>query len=501
MKKIYKLVLKSYLGPLLITFFIVQFVLMMNFVWRYIDDLVGKGLDVSVIIELIACATANMIPLGLPLAMLLSAIMAMGNLGESYELLAMKSAGMSLPKILRPLLVIVGGIAVGSFFIVNNLVPFANQRMFEIFHDIRQQRQELEFKDGLFFNDLEGMSIRVGKQDDDTRLLHDVLIFDTRSSNGDMTTTVADSGYIKMSDDKNYLYVTLFEGETYEQTRGAQWYDRNGLRHHLFERQDGTIPLSNLSQSDKPNRANEAQTRNMSELQVLIDSLQTAAEAANSMSYAPLIKEQIFVNDISVLPGDSIRIDKSRFKPIDIYDSIAALGTRDRYRVYNAANNAVRNSRGIYSFDEQSSKYTLTQLYRSRNEWHRKLALPISIFVFFLIGAPLGAIIRKGGLGTPIVISVIFFVIYYVISLTGEKLAKEGAWDSLYGMWLPIFILSPVALYLTRKATNDSSLLDTDWYEAQIKRLRRKIKSRFKKQLRWWHKNRPWKKRRKTKRI
>ncbi len=268
--------------------------------------------------------------------------------------------------------------------------------MFEIFHDIRQQRQELEFKDGLFFNGLEGMSIRVGKQDDDTRLLHDVLIFDTRSSNGDMTTTVADSGYIKMSDDKNYLYVTLFEGETYEQTRGAQWYDRNGLRHHLFERQDGTIPLSNLSQSDKPNRANEAQTRNMSELQMLIDSLQTAAEAANSMSYAPLIKEQIFVNDISVLPGDSIRIDKSRFKPIDIYDSIAALGTRDRYRVYNAANNAVRNSRGIYSFDEQSSKYTLTQLYRSRNEWHRKLALPISIFVFFLIGAPLGAIIRKG---------------------------------------------------------------------------------------------------------
>ncbi|MDE7129581.1 MAG: LptF/LptG family permease, partial [Alistipes sp.] len=142
MKKIYKLVLKAYLGPLMITFFIVQFVLMMNFVWRYIDDLVGKGLDVSVIIELIACATANMIPLGLPLAMLLSAIMAMGNLGESYELLAMKSAGMSLPKILRPLIVIVGSIAVGSFFIVNNLVPFANQRMFEIFYDIRQQRQE-----------------------------------------------------------------------------------------------------------------------------------------------------------------------------------------------------------------------------------------------------------------------------------------------------------------------------------------------------------------------
>lgn len=492
MKKIYKLVLKAYLGPLMITFFIVQFVLMMNFVWRYIDDLVGKGLDVSVIIELIACATANMIPLGLPLAMLLSAIMAMGNLGESYELLAMKSAGMSLPKILRPLIIIVGSIAVGSFFIVNNLVPFANQRMFDIFYDIRQQRQEMEFKDGLFFNGLEGMSIRVGKQEKTSKLLHDVLIFDTRANNGDMTTTIADSGYIKMSDDKNYLYVTLFDGETYEQTRGAQWYDRNALRHHLFERQDGTIPIANISAGDQQNKANESQTRNMKELQVMIDSLQIAADEANSMSYAPLIKEQIFIYDTSLLPDDSLHIDKRDFKPFDIYDSIAALDTRTKYRVYNAASNAARNSRGIYSFDEQSSKITLTQLYKARNEWHRKLALPISILVFFLIGAPLGAIIRKGGFGTPIVISVIFFVIYYVISLTGEKLAKEGTWDSLYGMWLPIFILTPVALYLTRKATNDSSLLDTDWYEAQFKRIRKQFRNRMQGLTEWWAAHRPW---------
>ena len=166
MKKIYKLILKSYLGPLVVTFFIVQFVLMMNFVWRYIDELTGKGLDVSTIAELLACATANMIPLGLPLSMLLSAIMAMGNLGENFELLAMKSAGMSLPRILRPLIILVGCIAIGGFFVSNNLVPAANKRMYEILYDIREQRQDMEFQDGMFFNGLPNMSIRVGHQDE-----------------------------------------------------------------------------------------------------------------------------------------------------------------------------------------------------------------------------------------------------------------------------------------------------------------------------------------------
>ena len=236
MKKIYKLVLKAYIGPLVATFFIVQFVLMMNFVWRYIDELTGKGLEVSTIIELFICATINMIPLGLPLAMLLSAIMAMGNLGENFELLAMKSAGLSLPRIMSPLIAVVSLISVGSFFVSNNLVPYANQRMYDIMFDIREQRQELQFKDGMFFNGLPDMSIRVGHQDEVTKLLTDVLIFDTRDEMGNMTTTIADSGYIRMSDDKAYLYVTLYNGQTYEHTRNSQWYDRNTMRQHSATR-------------------------------------------------------------------------------------------------------------------------------------------------------------------------------------------------------------------------------------------------------------------------
>lgn len=486
MKKIHLLVLKAYLGPLIATFFIVQFVLMMNFVWRYIDELTGKGLDISTIAELLACATANMIPLGLPLAMLLSAIMAMGNLGENFELLAMKSAGMSLPRILKPLIILVTFIAIGGFFISNNLVPYANKRMYEILYDIREQRQDMEFQDGMFFNGLPDMSIRVGHQDPETKLLSDIIIFDTRASNGDMTTTIADSGYISLSPDKSFLYVTLYNGDTYEHSRNIRWYESNNLRRHSFQTQEGTFPVSKVgSTSEMSRKFTESKTRNMIGLQELSDSLLKMIDQSQAASIAPLFKERIFPRDSSILGGDSIRFDKTNFVPINFYDSISKLPIRQRAKVFSQANTSARMSRGAYSFDEQSSKVAITQYYRSENEWHRMLTMPISILVFFMIGAPLGAIIRKGGLGMPIVISVIFFVFYYIISVSGEKMSSEGTWDALYGMWLPIATLTPIAIYLTRKATNDSSLLDSDWYDVRIrkfiKRFRRKKRSKRKK--------------------
>lgn len=488
MKKIHKLVLKAYVGPLLAIFCIVLFVLMLNFVWRYIDELTGKGLDVNTIIELFVCGTINMVPLGLPLAMLLSAIMTMGNLGENFELLAMKSAGMSLLRILKPMLVVVAMIAVGSFFISNNLVPYANKRMYDILFDIREQRQELKFQDGMFFNGLPDMSIRVGHQNDNTGLLTDVIIYDTRSNSGDMTTTLADSGYIRMSDDKAYLYVTLFNGRTYEHTRSSQWYDRNTMREHVFSRQDGTFPIEKVAmpEGDMSREFSESQTRNMVELEELMDSLQITIDRATMDTYQPLLKRQLFARDTTIVPNDSIRIDRSKYHAFNFYDSIPNMSMRDKAAVYETAARTARSAQGSYSFDEQSSKVALTQYYRAESEWHRKLTLPISIIVFFMIGAPLGAIIRKGGLGTPIVISVFFFVIYYVISLSGEKMTKEGTWDAIYGMWLPVFVLTPVAIYLTYKATNDTSLLDMDWYDVRIRKIRRYVSKRLPK---WMKRN------------
>lgn len=482
MVRVHRLVIKAYMGPLAATFFIVLFILMMNFVWRYIDELTGKGLDFLTISELVVCATANMIPLGLPLALLLSSIMALGNLGENFELLAMKSSGMSIMRILKPLFIIVALIAVFSFYLTNNIVPAANQRMYDIIFDIREQRQELKFQDGMFFNGLPNMNIRVGHQDDKTQRLEDILIFDTRDANGDMSTTVAESGFIHMSEDKSYLYITLNNGSTYEHTRSGQWYDKNSIRIHEFTRQDATIPVAKVALPDgnMEREFTESRTRNMSGLEELMDSLELQIADYNVKSLTPLVKRQIFRRDTTIFPDDSVQFDRSAFKPINFYDSINDLSIRERAKVYQSAFSNARSAQGSYSYDEQSSKIPLTQYYMSLNEWHRKLTLPVTIIIFFMIGAPLGAIIRRGGLGLPAVISVIFFVIFYVISIWGEKMAKEGTWDALYGMWLPIPIFMLVAIYLTVKAKNDSSLLDTDWYDVRIRRFTKRIKKFFK---------------------
>lgn len=464
---------------MVLTFFIIIFILMMNFVWRYIDELVGKGLEPEVIIELIMYATINMIPMGMPLAILLATIMAMGNLGENYELLAMKSAGMSLMRILKPLFWVIGILSISSFFIVNNLVPWANRKMFSTLYDIKQQNQALEFQDGLFFSGIDDMSIRVEHQDPKTQLLTGILIYDNRSRNGDMTTTIADSGYIRLSDDKKYLLVTLYHGETYEQSRNYKWYTNSTLRRHKFEHQEGKIPMTgfDFQRSDESMFGDNSQTLNINELQRNVDSLDMLVNNLTATAYNPLLKERIFRKDSdAIAEPDSIVGDRSAktFTPM-LMDSMANLGARKLNAIYNDALQAARGSRNMFSFDETTSKEALNQLYRNKNEWHRKLTLPVSILIFFLIGAPLGAIIRKGGLGMPIVISVAFFVIYYIISISGEKFAKEGTWSSLLGMWISAFILTPLAIYLSHKANNDSALLDIDWYIGRYKHYRDKL--------------------------
>ena len=287
MKTIHKLVLKSYLGPMVLTFFIVMFVLMMNIVWRYIDELVGKGLSAGIIIELMTYFMANLIPMGLPLSMLLAAIMTMGNLGENYELLAMKSAGMSLVKITKPLIILVSVLAVASFFIGNNLVPTANKKLYSTLYDIRQQKQALEFQDGLFFNGIDNMSIRVSHQEPDTHLLHNVLIYDNRDASGNMNTIVADSGYIRLSDDKRFLLVTLFHGETYEQTRNSQWFNQSSLRHHIFDLEKQVIPMEGFAmERTDANLFSNSSTKNINELQHDIDSLEIRVNTATTSSYS-----------------------------------------------------------------------------------------------------------------------------------------------------------------------------------------------------------------------
>jgi len=483
-KTIHKFSLKAYLGPMILTFFIVMFILMMNFVWRYIDEMVGKGLSFKIIAELLFYATANMMPLGIPLATLLAAIMTMGNLGENNELLAMKSAGMSLPRILYPLFMVVVVVAIGSFFVVNNLVPYSNKKMMAIIYDIRQQKQAMEFKDGIFFNGIDDINIRVGHQDPRTHLLNDILIYDTRDRGGNMTTTIADSGYIYMSDDKKFLIVKLFNGETFETTRNYKWNSENAVRHQIFKSQNGALQIAgfDFSRTDTSLFSN-SQTKNTSELSSDIDSLRNEAARNSALSYEPLLRNYLLSRDHSGLGlFDTIKVDYSYKRPKDVLADLDALSVKQKHDIVQSALSSAMMSRSSLTFNEDSAKEALNQLYRSEVEWNRKVALPVSVMIFFLIGAPLGAIIRKGGLAMPIVVSVLFFVVYYIISIMGEKMAKEGTWNAALGMWFSSLVLFPIALYLTYKATNDANLFNTDWYVikwAQLKaRFGRKPKSK-----------------------
>lgn len=465
---------------MILTFFIVSFVFLMNFLWKYVDDLVGKGLSLNVILELLWYAFATTIPMSLPLSTLLAAIMTMGNLGENNELLAMKSAGISLPRIMLPLTILVVFIAIGSFFASNNLVPYASKKMNTVLYDIKKQKQTIEFQDGAFFNGIDEMSIRVGHQDKETGLLTDVLIYDTSQNNkGTMSTTIADSGYIKLSDDKKYLLVTLFHGERYETTRNYKWLDENELTHQTFEEQHAMLQMEgfDFERSNSESFSNASQTKSITRLERDIDSLNIVVSRDITRSYEPLLKNNLLQYDPVVMGlTDSIKTDYSYRQPLSFYDDMARLNLYQEKELLNLALTKARSSGDMINYEEDMVKSNLNDLYRNEIEWHRKVSLPVSIMIFFLIGAPLGAIIRKGGLGMPVVVSVLFFVFYYIVSMSGEKMARDGISSAFEGMWLSSFILLPIALYLIYKSTNDSNLFNVDWYRIQFAKLKTKFK-------------------------
>lgn len=480
MKTVDRLMLKSYLGPMVMAFAIVMFVLLMNFLWKFIEDLVGKGLQIDVIFELMGYSLITLAPAGLPLATLFGAIMTMGNLGENYELLAMKSAGMSLMRILRPLLIVTGVVSVMSFFIANNLVPYAYQQMSALLWDIKKQKQTLEFKDGIFYTALDNMSIRVGRQEGERKLLRDVLIYDNsdKENKGAMTTILADSGYIKLSDDKRNLVVTLYNGVAYEVNRNASrndWYENSKLSRTFFTEQFvmNSVEGYAMERMDVDMFAS-GRTKKISELQQNIDSMKIVVQRNAASASRPLFEDFVFQNDRTIMV-DSLRAVSPHVNPVNLLDSLKHLDVREKQKIWQAATSAAQNSRRI-SYDEGPLKTALNELYTHQIGWHEKVSLPVSIMIFFLIGAALGAIIRKGGLGMPVVVSVVFFVIYYVINLFGNKLAREGTLTAFQGTWISTFILLPLAVFLIYKATNDSNLFNAEWYIYRYRAIRKFIK-------------------------
>jgi len=456
------------------TFFIVMFILLMQFLWKYIDDLVGKGLEWNVILELMLYMSANLIPMALPLATLLAALMTMGNLGENNELLAMKSAGISLPRIMSPLIIVTMTICIAAFFFSNNVLPYSNLKFSTLLYSVKQQKPELAIKEGVFTTINDTYSIKIGTKEQKTGLIHRIMIYDHSKNDGNVLVTYADSGYIKVTSDEKRLVATLYSGNTYEE-REEKGNSRNqGIRKYPSTKQSFQEQIINfelegrgLQRTDEDLFKTSAQAMNLKQLTHTKDSLKEqfrSREQAFKRNIARTVLKTREINENNINSTTSIKYYLSGDSFIDTIPIL------DKQVIIE---NAISNARSTKSFISSTSDELYSKgkyIAKHAIEWNRKFALSFACFVFFFIGAPLGAIIRKGGLGMPAVISVLFFVLYYIITITGEKFARELIWHPAAGMWLSSFILLPLGIFLSYKATTDSVIMNSDFYIETFKK-------------------------------
>ncbi len=494
MKKLHLFVVKSFIGPFVLTFFIALFVLLMQFVWKYIDDLVGKGLEWTIIAELLMYAAMTLVPMALPLALLLASLMTFGNLGENYELVAIKSLGISLQRIMSPLIVLTIAISIGAFYFANYALPYANLKTGALLYDISHQRPELSLKVGVFNNNIEGFNIRINSKNRKTDMFYNIMIYDHKQSRGNTNVTLADSGTIKVTKDKRYMVITLYNGTRYEEVDENQLkMQKEGkkfpYRRDKFQKQSSTIELSGFkfNRTDEDLFRNNFQMLNIKQLVKAEDSLNQVYNQVKRDFASFHINSNYFKADLQKVnyldtAMRKILVDKAVVKSdvlldIDtIYKSKSALNKK---RSLDVAANYARYAQKNISNTKMDMIGRMKWIKRHQIEWHRKFALSFACFIFFFIGAPLGAIIRKGGLGMPVVISVVFFIAYYVISLTGEKFVREDMIPAYMGIWFSSFVLFPLGMFLTYKATHDSVILDIDTYLSFYKNLFLKLKNRF----------------------
>lgn len=470
MKKLHKLVIKSYIGPFIVTFFIALFILLMQFLWKYIEDLVGKGLEWYVISELLFYSSATFVPLALPLAVLLSSIMTMGNMGEHYELVAFKAAGISLRQVMWPMVMISLFLVVAAFFFSNNVLPRANLKSLSLLYDIRQQRPALNIQEGIYFHGIDNIVIRVDQKEDGGQTLKGIKIYDHSEHRGNTNLTLAESGTMAITDDNRYLVLTLYNGSNYREagTDNPLSPDRPFQRTH-FEKQIRKFDLSmfELERTDEDLFKSNFRMLNISQLISFEDSLSTELNDRKE-AYVRTYRRRL-QNLPKAENADYEEIADEDKRYID-HETIRESSISDRMVIHNTME-LVRSNREHTQNSHNEFRQRERTLRRYQIEFHRKFTLSFACVVLFLIGAPLGAIIRKGGFGLPLVVSVLLFVVFHVVSMMGEKFVREGVLEAHQGMWLSSVLLLPVGILLTVKATTDSSLLDFDIYKQKLGKL------------------------------
>lgn len=480
MKRLDRFILKSFIGPFIAILLVVIFILMMQFLWLYIDELVGKGLSLKVVLEFLGWGSATLLPLSLPLATLLSSMMTMGSLGENNELLAIKAAGISLKRVLTPLMCASAVISVLAFFAADDLVPVAYNKIFTLRDDIGRTKEEIKIPTQTFYDGIEGYILRVETRDDKTGMMHGVMVYNHTGNKGNTSLTIADSALMKMTEDKKALTFTLFSGSNYEETNTRKYRDTTlQLQTIDFDRQSLVIPLENYAfqKSDDDRFSNEVKSMSLKQLERHKDSVAT-------------IRDETLAKQLNMLAENrsirfSSQLDTSRHKNIRVnfdYSSLPDWESMDSK--IDAHEKALSNINDyiatLTSFSRETFFNTYT-LRRSDVEILKKFAGALACFILFFIGAPLGAIIRKGGLGTPAIISVLFFVLYWVVDITGTKLANDGAISPAAGVFISSYVLFPIGLFLSWKAINDSALFNTDKIRLFFKNIRNKVFGRLRK--------------------
>ena len=465
--------LQSYVPLLLMTFFICLFIVLMQFLWRYIDELVGKGLGVDVIAELFFYAALTMIPMALPLAILLASLMTFGNLGEQFELTAMKASGISLLRTMAPLIVLMVMIATGAFFFQNNVLPIAQTKMWTLLYSMRQKSPELEIPEGVFYSDIPGYNLFVQEKNRDTGVLYDMMIYDVSKGFENSSIILADSGKMSITPDRTHLFLRLWNGESFENLKDA---GASNMRNVPYRRETFSIKEimlkfdTNFNRMDEQGMRNQYVGKNMAELQATIDSVGKEVDSIGNM-HANNLREYPYVGvrgyDNSFVDGKLVRTrhpEVKLAKVIDVDSVLRGSSSGERINYLQQGLVKAQRLRQEYEFKSMDLAEKQKSVRRHAIELQKKFTLSFACIIFFFIGAPLGAIIRKGGLGTPLVISVFLFIFYYIIDNTGYKLARDGKWDVIEGMWLSAAVLLPMGIFFTYKAVNDSAVFNKDAY-------------------------------------
>ena len=479
MKKIDRLILRSFIGPLLLTFSLAVLVLLMQFVWKYVDDLVGKGLEFSVIVELLLYASATFVPMALPIAVLFASIMTMGNFGEKYELVAMKAGGISVRRAMMPMALVALLLTGVAFYFANNVMPTAMLKYRVTLYDITRKKPAINIRPGEYYKELEGYVIRVGEKGRDGRELRDVIIYDHTRGNNQINVIVARRGNMQASSDNRFLRFTLYDGYSYSELSDGKNFQRRpfttvgftdiptleelGYPGYATDTFAGFYYMKGVDPEIVAafdfNRTVEGEFKG-SYTMMNIYQLDTAvARLDSSLNEKYHNYRNIMVTPLRAWQQSGERARAKGEKYADVLAPLSTLSPSDRARAYNHAHTlAINASREAQMY---ADTFAGEREYINRHyiEWHRKFTLSVACLLLFLIGAPFGSIVRKGGLGLPLVASVGFFVLYYVVGMIAEKAVRESALGP-EGMWISSFVMLPIGILLTLQATTDSSFFD-----------------------------------------